>query len=45
VKDDEGNVLERKYKMNGVIVKRVLPPSESAGPATRAGVAPRKPAR
>jgi uncharacterized protein YgiM (DUF1202 family) len=45
VKDDDGNVLERKYKMNGVIVKRVLPPSESAGPATRAGVAPRKPAR
>src|SRR5262249_39637589 len=29
VKDENGNVLERKYKMNGVIVKRVLASGES----------------
>ncbi len=28
VKDDDGNVLERKYKMNSPIVRRVLAPGE-----------------
>jgi SH3-like domain-containing protein len=28
VKDDDGNLLERKYKMNSPIVRRVLPPGE-----------------
>jgi hypothetical protein len=32
VRDAEGKVLERKYKMNGVMVRRVLAPGESATP-------------
>jgi uncharacterized protein YgiM (DUF1202 family) len=36
VKDDDGKVLERKYKMNGPIVRRVLSPEEEqAGVGTR----------
>jgi SH3-like domain-containing protein len=30
VKDDSGSVMERKYKMNGPIVRRVLSPAEEA---------------
>ena len=32
VKDDQGNVVERKYKLNGPIVRRVLAPGEQAQP-------------
>jgi len=32
VRDAEGKLLERKYKMNGVMVRRVLAPGESATP-------------
>lgn len=35
VKDDEGNVTERKYKLNTPIVRRVLAPGETARPAGR----------
>jgi hypothetical protein len=38
VKDDSGNVTERKYKMNSPIVRRVLAPGEqkeTARPAAR----------
>ena len=42
-KDDEGNVTERKYKLSGVMVKRVLAPGERLTPTrvsgTRRGVA------
>ena len=40
VKDDSGNVTERKYKLNSPIVRRVLPPGEhpvTSNPARRAG--------
>ena len=33
VKDNDGNVSERKYKLNTPIVKRVLAPGETAKPA------------
>jgi hypothetical protein len=32
VRDAEGKLLERKYKMNGVMVRRVLAPGESSTP-------------
>lgn len=35
VKDDDGNVSERKYKLNTPIVRRVLAPGETARPATK----------
>jgi SH3-like domain-containing protein len=35
VKDDAGNVSERKYKMNNPIVRRVLAPGESAAKPAR----------
>ncbi|HEY6337552.1 MAG TPA: SH3 domain-containing protein [Candidatus Sulfotelmatobacter sp.] len=35
VKDDAGNVSERKYKLNTPIVRRVLAPGETARPAAR----------
>lgn len=35
VRDEEGNVTERKYKLNTPIVRRVLAPGESAGRAPR----------
>jgi SH3-like domain-containing protein len=40
VKDDNGNISERKYKMNSPIVRRVLAPGE-----TKATSAPRKKTR
>jgi SH3-like domain-containing protein len=48
VKDDAGNVIERKYKLNTPIVRRVLAPGEEAGsrksnaPAKRASMVKRK---
>lgn len=35
VKDDAGNVTERKYKLNTPIVRRVLAPGEAAKPARK----------
>jgi len=35
VKDDSGNVSERKYKLNTPIVRRVLPPGEEPPKPTR----------
>lgn len=35
VKDDNGNTVERKYKLNSPIVRRVLAPGEQAQPSTR----------
>jgi SH3-like domain-containing protein len=35
VKDDNGNISERKYKMNSPIVRRVLAPGEVKEPAAR----------
>jgi hypothetical protein len=32
VKDENGNVFERKYKLNGPIVRRVLAPGEEQRP-------------
>jgi hypothetical protein len=32
VRDGEGKLLERKYKMNGVMVRRVLAPGEAPSP-------------
>jgi hypothetical protein len=40
VKDDNGNISERKYKMNSPIVRRVLAPGEA-----KATSAPRKKTR
>ncbi|MGA7401712.1 MAG: SH3 domain-containing protein [Candidatus Sulfotelmatobacter sp.] len=37
VKDDDGNVLERKYKMNSPIVRRVLAPGEQKEAPKAAG--------
>lgn len=37
VKDDDGNVLERKYKMNSPIVRRVLAPGEQKETPKAAG--------
>jgi hypothetical protein len=34
VKDDNGNITERKYKMNSPIVRRVLAPGEVKQPST-----------
>jgi hypothetical protein len=34
VKDDNGNISERKYKMNSPIVRRVLAPGEVKQPST-----------
>jgi SH3-like domain-containing protein len=36
VKDDSGNVAERKYKLNTPIVRRVLAPGEAPAPRPRA---------
>ncbi len=36
VKDDNGNVIDRKYKLNTPIVRRVLAPGEQKEPATPA---------
>jgi hypothetical protein len=36
VRDDSGNVQERKYKLNTPIVKRVLAPGEESAPARSA---------
>jgi hypothetical protein len=33
VKDDDGNMSERKYKMNSPIVRRVLAPGEIKQPS------------
>jgi hypothetical protein len=33
VKDNQGNVIERKYKLNTPIVRRVIEPGEKAPPA------------
>lgn len=41
VKDDDGNVDVRTYKMNGVMVRRVLPPGEEK-PATKAAPAAKR---
>ncbi len=35
VKDDSGNVTERKYKLNSPMVRRVLAPGETPQPAAR----------
>jgi hypothetical protein len=35
VKDDAGNITERKYKLNTPIVRRVLAPSEQPGASAR----------
>jgi hypothetical protein len=35
VKDDSGNVAERKYKLNTPIVRRVLAPGEQKEPARK----------
>jgi SH3-like domain-containing protein len=35
VKDDNGNISERKYKMNSPIVRRVLAPGETKEPSAR----------
>ena len=37
VRDDEGKVTERKYKMNGVMVRRALAPGEQPPPKPVAG--------
>jgi hypothetical protein len=43
VKDDAGNVTERKYKLNTPIVRRVLTPGEQpAKPAVRASAGRKK---
>jgi SH3-like domain-containing protein len=42
VKDDAGNVVERKYKLNTPIVRRVLAPGEEKDVASRPVVARRK---
>ena len=41
VQDDDGNTVERKYKMNGVMVKRVAAPDQeqSSGTASQRGAA------
>jgi hypothetical protein len=36
VKDDDGKIVERKYKLNTPIVRRVLAPGEAAARQTRA---------
>ncbi len=43
VKDESGNAVERKYKLNTPIVRRVLAPGEEKEPAARP--APRSPRR
>ena len=35
-KDDNGNVIEKKYKFNSPIVRRVLAPGEQSAPRTAA---------
>jgi 4-amino-4-deoxy-L-arabinose transferase-like glycosyltransferase len=35
VKDEQGNIVERKYKLNGPMVRRVLAPGEEKGKAAR----------
>jgi hypothetical protein len=37
VKDDDGKTLERKYKINGPIVHRVLSPEEEQAKAAGTG--------
>jgi SH3-like domain-containing protein len=43
VKDDQGNVVERKYKLNTPIVRRVLAPGEQ--PARTARITPKRAGR
>jgi hypothetical protein len=42
VKDDTGNVTERKYKLNTPIVRRVLAPGEQKQAPTRAATRHRR---
>jgi len=42
-KDDSGNLIERKYKLNTPIVRRVLAPGEVAGHPSAAGRHPKTP--
>ena len=37
VRGDDDKVVERKYKLNGVMVRRVLAPGEEAAPSHVAG--------
>jgi hypothetical protein len=45
VKDDAGNVSERKYKLNTPIVRRVLAPGEQAAPPRAAKAAASRPGK
>jgi SH3-like domain-containing protein len=42
VKDDSGNVVERKYKLNTPIVRRVLAPGQEPQPAARRSAAKKR---
>ncbi len=42
VRDDAGSIAERKYKMNGVMVRRALPPGEESSGAQTGAAGHRK---